>query len=170
MVGLVSEVTWSGFTEAMRSEGTQQALWLSLYVSSMALLTSAVLGIPVAWLLARRQFPGRDLLRTLLLVPMVLPPVVGGLALLYAFGPKGIIGQVVYDQTGYRVTLTTTAAIIAASFVSMPLLIVSAEAAFRSLDVELEETAATLGARPTYRFFRVVVPAVRPALLAGAGL
>lgn len=170
LVGLVHEFSWTGFRGALQSEPTRQALFLSLFVSSMALLVSAVIGLPIAWLLARRDFPGRDLVRTVVLVPLVLPPVVAGLALVKVFGARGLIGSWVFEHTGYRMVLTPTAAIVAAAFVSMPLLIVSAEAAFRSLDREIDDTAATLGARPAYRFFRVVIPSVRPGLAAGAAL
>jgi molybdate transport system permease protein len=101
---------------------------------------------------------------------MVLPPVVGGIALLYAFGRQGIAGHLLYELTGWRLVFNTSGAIIAEAFVSMPFLIVTAEAAFRSMDRRAEEAAATLGARPAYRFRRVTLPAVAPALAAGAAL
>jgi molybdate transport system permease protein len=101
---------------------------------------------------------------------MVLPPVVGGIALLYAFGRRGFAGNVLYDLTGWRLVFNTTGAIVAEAFVAMPFLIVTAEAAFRSMDRRPEEAASTLGAGPTYRFRRVTLPAVAPALAAGSAL
>lgn len=154
----------------MRNSATLDALVVSAKSSVGAMVLSILLGLPTAWILARRPFPGRDLVRTLLLVPMVLPPVVGGLALLYAFGPKGMIGGWIYDQTGESITLTIWAAIIAATFIAMPVFIVTAEAAFRTLDQGADDTAATLGASPLYRFFKVTVPSVAPALSAGAAM
>ena len=101
---------------------------------------------------------------------MVLPPVVGGIALLYAFGRRGFAGNVLYDLTGWRFVFNTTGVIVAEAFVAMPFLIITAEAAFRSMDRRPEEAAATLGASPTYRFRRITLPAVAPALAAGAAL
>ncbi len=135
-----------------------------------ALGVSLVFGVPLAWVIARRRFPGRALVRALVILPMVLPPVVGGIALLYAFGRRGFAGQVLYDLTGWRFVFNTTGAIVAAAFVSMPFLVITAEAAFRTMDRSAEEAAATLGASRAYRFRRVTLPAVAPALAAGAAL
>jgi molybdate transport system permease protein len=131
---------------------------------------SVALGVPLAWVLARHRFPGRSIVRALVTLPMVLPPVVGGIALLYAFGRRGYAGRVLYDFTGWRLVFNTSGAIIAEAFVSMPFLVVTAEAAFRSMDRRTEEAAATLGASRSYRFRRVTLPAVAPALAAGAAL
>jgi molybdate transport system permease protein len=139
-------------------------------VSLGALGLSALLGLPLAWVLARHRFPGRSLTRALVTLPMVLPPVVGGIALLYAFGRRGFAGRWLYELTGWRLPFTTGGAIVAATFVSMPFLIITAEAAFRGVDRRAEEAAATLGASPAYRFRRVTLPAVAPALAAGAAL
>jgi molybdate transport system permease protein len=146
------------------------ALRLSLTTSLGALGVSVAFGVPLAWVLARRRFPGRALVRALVALPMVLPPVVGGIALLYAFGRRGFAGRVLYDLTGWRLVFNTSGAIAAEAFVAMPFLIVTAEAAFRSLDRRAEEAAATLGATRAYRFWRVTLPAVAPALAAGAAL
>jgi molybdate transport system permease protein len=108
--------------------------------------------------------------RALVTLPMVLPPVVGGIALLYAFGRKGFAGRTLYDLTGWRFVFNTSGAILAETFVAMPFLIVTAESAFRSMDRRAEEAAATLGARPAYRFRRVTLPAVGSSLAAGAAL
>ena len=131
---------------------------------------SALFGIPLAWVLARRRFPGRALVRALVTLPMVLPPVVGGIALLYAFGKNGFAGRILYEVFGWRFVFNTSGAILAETFVAMPFLIVTAEAAFRSMDQRADEAAATLGARPAYRFRRVTLPAVAPALAAGGAL
>jgi molybdate transport system permease protein len=101
---------------------------------------------------------------------MVLPPVVGGIALLYAFGRRGLVGNLLYEATGWRFVFNTAGAVLAETFVAMPFLIVTAESAFRSLDRRTEEAAATLGARPAYRFRRVTLPGVAPAIAAGAAL
>jgi molybdate transport system permease protein len=146
------------------------ALRLSLETSLGALGVAVVFGVPLAWILARYRFPGRALVRALVTLPMVLPPVVGGIALLYAFGRRGLAGHVLYAVTGWRFVFNTSGAIIAEAFVAMPFLIVTAEAAFRTMDRRTEEAAATLGASPAYRFRRVTLPAVAPALAAGAAL
>ena len=149
---------------------TLAALRLSLEASLGALGLSVLLGLPLAWILARRRFPGRSVTRALVTLPMVLPPVVGGIALLYAFGRRGFAGHVLYALTGWRLAFNTGGAILAETFVSMPFLIITAEFAFRSLDRRAEEAAATLGANAAYRFRRVTLPAVAPALAAGAAL
>jgi len=135
-----------------------------------ALALSTVFGVPLAWVLARHSFPGRSVVRAVVTLPMVLPPVVGGIALLYAFGRRGFAGHVLYDLTGWRLVFNTSGAMLAEAFVAMPFLIVTAEAAFRTIDRRAEEAAATLGATPSYRFRRVTLPAVAPALGAGAAL
>ena len=119
---------------------------------------SVLLGVPLAWILARSRFPGRALVRALVTLPMVLPPVVGGIALLYAFGKRGFAGRILYDLTGWRLVFNTSGAIVAEAFVSMPFLVVTAEAAFRSMDRGAEEAAATFGASP-----RLPVPPRHPA-------
>lgn len=170
LAGLLERVSWSSLVSDLSAHDAYVALRLSLETSLGALAVALVLGLPLAWILARRRFPGRSLLRGLVTLPMVLPPVVGGIALLYAFGRRGIVGQVVYDLTGWRFVFNTSGAILAEAFVAMPFLIVTAEAAFRSMDRRGEEAAATLGAGPAYRFRRVTLPAVGPALAAGAAL
>jgi molybdate transport system permease protein len=170
LAGLLERVSWSSLRTDLTAHDAYVALRLSLETSLGALSIALVLGLPLAWVLARRHFPGRSLLRGLVTLPMVLPPVVGGIALLYAFGRRGLAGQVIYDLTGWRFVFNTSGAILAEAFVSMPFLIVTAEAAFRSMDRRGEEAAATLGAGPGYRFRRVTLPAVAPALAAGAAL
>src|SRR5579884_1211214 len=170
LIGLLQRVSWSTLLSDLSAHDAFVALRLSLEVSLGALAIALVFGLPLAWILARHRFPGRALLRGLVTLPMVLPPVVGGIALLYAFGRRGLAGQVIYDLTGWRFVFNTSGAMLAAAFVSMPFLIVTAEASFRSMDRRGEEAAATLGAYPAYRFRRVNLPAVAPALAAGAAL
>jgi molybdate transport system permease protein len=170
VVGLLQRVSWSSLGHDLTSHDALLALRLSLQTSLGALGVSIALGVPLAWILARRHFTGRSVARALVTLPMVLPPVVGGIALLYAFGRRGFAGHVLYDLTGWRFVFNTSGAIVAETFVAMPFLVVTAEAAFRTLDRGAEEAAATLGASPAYRFRRVTLPAVAPALAAGAAL
>ena len=170
LIGLVQRVGWSSIGTDLASHEALAALRLSLVCSLGALAVSVALGVPLAWVLARHRFPGRSLARALVTLPMVLPPVVGGIALLYAFGRQGFAGRMLYSLTGWRLPFTAGGAVVAEAFVSMPFLVVTAEAAFRSLDRRAEEAAATLGASPGYRFRRVTLPAVGPALAAGGAL
>jgi len=170
LVGLVQRAPWSTLGRDLRAHDAFTALRLSVVTSLGALGVSVLFGVPLAWVLARRVFPGRALVRALVTLPMVLPPVVGGIALLYAFGRQGFAGRILYDVTGWRFVFNTSGAILAETFVAMPFLIVTAESAFRSMDRRAEEAAATLGARPAYRFRRVTLPAVAPALAAGGAL
>ena len=170
LAGLVQRAPWSSLVDQLRAHEAWVALRLSLVTSLGALALSTALGLPLAWVLARRPFPGRAVVRALVTLPMVLPPVVGGIALLYAFGRRGFAGHILYDLTGWRLVFDTSGAIVAEAFVAMPFLIVTAEAAFRAMDRRVEEAAATLGAGPAYRFRRVTLPAVAPALAAGAAL
>jgi molybdate transport system permease protein len=142
-------------------------MWVSAQVSVTALVLSVVLGMPLAWLLARHSFRGRTILRTLVTLPMVLPPVVGGVALLLAFGRRGIVGAPLEALTGVTIPFTTGAAVLAATFVSMPFLILSVEAGMAALDPRYEEAAATLGVSRWKAFRRVVVPMIGPSLAAG---
>jgi len=170
LVALLQWAPWSSLVTQLRAHDAYNALRLSIVTSLGALALSAAFGVPLAWVLARHTFPGRALVRALVTLPMVLPPVVGGIALLYAFGRNGFAGRVLYQLTGWRLVFTTGGAILAEAFVAMPFLIVTAEAAFRAMDRRAEEAAATLGASPGYRFRRVTLPAVAPALAAGGAL
>ncbi|GAC1313924.1 MAG: ABC transporter permease [Acidimicrobiales bacterium] len=170
LAGLLQRAPWSALGRDLRAHQASRALLLSLETSLGALAVSVVLGVPLAWLLARRSFPGRTLVRGLVTLPMVLPPVVGGIALLYAFGRRGFAGRALFALTGWRLVFNTSGAVIAEAFVAMPFLVLTAESAFRTMDRTGEEAAATLGARPAYRFRRVTLPAVAPALAAGAAL
>jgi molybdate transport system permease protein len=131
---------------------------------------AAALGIPLAWLLARTSFPGRSLVRALVLLPMVLPPVVGGVALLYALGRRGLAGQYLHDWFDVTLPFTRAGAVLAATYVALPFLVITVESGLRSLDPGYEEAARTLGATRASTFWRVTLPLLAPQLAAGAAL
>ena len=168
LIGLVWKAPWSSFGRELGSPEVRDALTLSLLTSTIATGVSALLGVPLAWVLSRAEFPGRRLLRALTILPMVLPPVVGGVALLLAFGRNGLLGQWLDRGFGVSLPFTTTAVVMAETFVAMPFFVLTVEAGFRSVDQRLEEAASTLGAKPWTVFRRVTLPLVRPALVAGA--
>ena len=169
LVGLVSRATPAGLWQQLGSRAVRSAMWLSLEVSVMALGFCLVLGFPLAYLLARVAFPGRALVRGLVSLPRVLPPVVGGIALLSAFGRRGVLGEAL-AEVGVVLPFTTAGAVLAVTFVSMPFLVMTLEAALVGVDPRLEQAAATLGAS-RWRILRTVtLPAIRPALAAGLAL
>jgi molybdate transport system permease protein len=161
---------WTQLPHELRQPVVRDALERSLYTASMATLIALVLGIPVAVLLAHGRFRGRGLVRALVTVPLVLPPVVGGVALFAALGRRGVIGQPFYNWTGYSLPFTVNAVIVAETFVAMPFLIIAVEGALRGADPRFAEAAATLGATRWYAFRRVVLPQVMPGVAAGAVL
>jgi molybdate transport system permease protein len=169
VVGLVVRAPWAHAASALRSNGGLTALRLSLVVSVSAAALSMVLGLPVAWVLARGRVPGRAAIRALVVLPVVLPPVVGGIGLLAALGRAGLVGRFL-DDVGIRLPFTTPGAVVAATFVSMPLLVIAAESGFRSVDRRLEGAATTFGGSRAYVFRRVTLPLVAPQLAAGATL
>ena len=152
------------------TEEVLDALWLSLFSATLAMLVSLVLGVPLAWVLARSTMPGLRLLRALVTLPLVLPPVVGGVALLLVLGRNGLVGQHLDQWFGITIPFTTGAVVIAETFVAMPFLVIAVEGAFRSADQGYDEAAATLGASRLTVFRRVTLPLIRPALVAGAVL
>ncbi|MCM3923305.1 ABC transporter permease [Frankia sp. AiPs1] len=170
LVGLLVRAPWSGLPDLITEHSVREALLLSLETATAATVLSLVFGIPLAWLLARTRFPGRSLLRALVTLPLVLPPVVGGVALLLALGRRGIVGQHLDDWFGITLPFTTAGVVIAQTFVAMPFLVVSVEGALNSADRRFEDAAATLGAGPWTTFRRVTVPLVAPAVAAGAAL
>ena len=146
----------------------REALVLSLLTTSLTLGIVIVLGTPVAWLLARYQFRGREALDTLIDLPMVLPPAVAGVALLMAFGRRGILGPTLSDTFGLEIPFTTLAVIMAQAFVATPFYVKAAKAGFESIDRDLEHVSATLGVSRLQTFWSVTVPLSLPALLGGA--
>lgn len=170
LVGLLLRAPWRTLPQVLADAQALDALRLSLTTASAATAISVVLGVPLAWVLARARFRGRSLLRALVTLPLVLPPVVGGVALLFALGRRGFVGQYLDQWFGITLPFTTTGVIVAETFVAMPFLVVTVEGALRSANRGLEEAAATLGSRPFTTFRRVTLPLIAPSLVAGAVL
>jgi molybdate transport system permease protein len=170
LVGLLIRAPWSAIGPALAEPAVGQALRLSLLSASLATVVSTVLGVPLAWVLARSQVRGRSVLRALVTVPLVLPPVVGGVALFLVLGREGIIGGWLDDTFGITIPFTTAAVVIAETFVAMPFLVISVEGALRAADARFEDVAATLGADRWTTFRRVTLPMVAPGVAAGAVL
>jgi molybdate transport system permease protein len=168
LAGLLVRAPWRGLPGLLADEAVREALRLSLVTATAATAISLVLGVPLAWVLARLRFPGRGLLRALVLLPLVLPPVVGGVALLLAFGRRGIVGRHLEDW--FTLPFTTAGVVVAETFVAMPFLVVAVEGALRSMDRRYEQAAATLGASRWATFRRVTLPLVAPSVTAGAVL
>ena len=170
LVALVQRVPWSDFWDDLSDPAVRPALRLSLQCSLSATALSLIFGLPIAWVLARTEFPGKSLVRAAAVLPMVLPPVVAGVALLVALGRRGLVGQYLDQWFDIRLPFTIWGAIIAETFVAMPFLIITVDAALRSQDVRYEDAAATLGASRWTSFRRVTLPAIAPSLVAGAAL
>lgn len=170
LAGLVTRAPWTRLGEILGSDGVLTALRLSLVTASVATAICLFCGIPLAWLLARSSFPGRSLLRGLVTVPLVLPPVIGGIALLVAFGRGGTVGRWLESATGVTLPFTTAAVVLAQAFVALPFLVIAVEGALRGADRRYEDVAATLGASSWTIFRRVTLPAVAPGVVAGAVL
>jgi molybdate transport system permease protein len=170
LAGLVVRAPWDQVGSALMAPETLTALWLSLVCSVTATVTALVLGIPLALLLSRTRGTLRALLRALTTLPMVLPPVVGGVALLLAFGRRGLVGAPLLAALGIQVPFTTAAAILAETFVAMPFLVIAVEGGLRGLDHRYEEAARALGAGAWKVFARVTIPLLRPAIFSGAVL
>jgi molybdate transport system permease protein len=169
LVGLLARVPLGQLPALLAQPAVLAAVRLSLVTSTLALVASTVLGVPLAWLLARTRLPGLTLVRAVAVLPMVLPPVVGGVALLLAFGRRGLLGGPL-ESLGIRLPFTTAGAVIAATFVAMPFLVVTVEAGLRQADQRLEEAAATLGASRWTVYRRVTIPQILPSLAAGTAL
>jgi len=170
LAGLLLRAPWRDMPELLAEPAVREALRLSLVTASLATLCSLVLGVPLAWVLARSSWPGLSLLRALVMLPLVLPPVVGGVALLLALGRRGVVGQHLDAWFGVTLPFTTAGVVVAETFVAMPFLVVTVEGALRGADRGLEEAAATLGARPLHAFRRVTLPLIGPSLAAGSVL
>ncbi len=169
LLGLLARAPLAELPELLTREVVVAALGLSLVVSLAALGLALLIGFPIAWLLARFEFPGRRLVRALVTLPMVLPPVVAGVALLSVFGRRGLLGPLL-SSLGIELAFTTAGAILAATFVAAPFLIITLEAALERVDRRLEDAAATLGATRLRILWTVTLPAIRPSLLAGLAL
>lgn len=170
LLGLLWRAPWSSAWGYLTDDDALTALRLSLICSFWATALSVLFGVPLAWVLARVDFPGRRFVRALCTLSMVLPPVVGGVALFFALGRRGLFGQWLDRWFGFRLPFTTWGVVVAQTFVAMPFLVLTVEAALRQHDHRIDDAARTLGGSPWYVFRRVTLPMVRPALVAGAVL
>ncbi len=166
---MLTRISWPDLPALVGSPSSVAALLLSLRTSLASTALCVLLGTPMAVVLARTSFRGQGVLRSLVLLPLVLPPVVSGIALLYTFGRRGLLGHTL-DVLGMQVAFTTTAVVMAQTFVALPFLVVSLEGALRTGGQRYEEVAASLGARPSTVFRRVTLPLVLPGLVSGAVL
>jgi molybdate transport system permease protein len=169
LAALLIRAPWSQLWGELSTSGAWVALRLSIEVSLMAAGLSFVLGVPIGWVLARARLPARSLLRAIVILPLVLPPVVGGIALLSSLGRSGVVGRWLHS-IGIQLTFTTAGAVIATTFVSIPLVILAVEAGLRALDPRYEQAAAAMGASTAYVLRRVTLPMIRPQLIAGIAL
>lgn len=169
LAAMLLKVDWANYPALITSEASLDALELSLVTASLSTLLCITLGIPMALVLARSTFRGLRVVRALVLLPLVLPPVVGGIALLYTYGRRGLIGEHL-EVFGISIAFSTTAVVVAQTFVALPFLVMSLEGALRTAGHRYENVAATLGARPTTVFRRVTLPLVLPGLASGAVL
>lgn len=169
LLAILLRIDWPNFVPLITSESSRTALLLSLKTATASTAVCVLLGVPMALVLARARFAGQSVLRALVLLPLVLPPVVGGIALLYTFGRQGLLGHHL-EVLGLRVAFSTTAVVLAQAFVSLPFLVVSLEGALRSAGSGYENIAATLGAKPTTVLRTVTLPLVLPGLMSGAVL
>ncbi len=170
LAGLVVRAPWGRLGPVLSGSDAAAALVLSLWTASAATAVSLIIGVPLAWVLASSGFPGQRLLRALVTLPLVLPPVVGGVALLLVFGRTGLAGRYLDSWFGLTIPFSPLAVVMAETFVAMPFLIITVEGALRSADQGFEEAAATLGATRMTVFRRVTVPLIAPSLGAGAVL
>jgi molybdate transport system permease protein len=170
LLGLLVRAPWRTLPQRLAQPGVLTALRLSLQTTTIATVVCLLLGVPLAWLLARVEFPGRRVIRALVTVPLVLPPVVGGLALLLVFGRRGLLGVWLDQAFGITLPFTTTGVVLAETFVAMPFLVIAVEGALRGADSRYEEASATLGAGRWTTFRRVTLPLVAPGVAAGAVL
>jgi molybdate transport system permease protein len=170
LLALVFRAPWRSIGDVATSGPIRSALWLSLVTSTVAALVAIVLGVPLAWVLARSRLPGRRLLRAVCTLSMVLPPVVGGVALFQAVGRRGLIGGPLDRWFGVSLPFTTPAVVVAQVFVAMPFLVLTVDAALEQLDRRYEDAARTLGGSEWFVFRRVTLPAIRPAIVTGAVL
>jgi molybdate transport system permease protein len=170
LAGLLARTPWAAIGGELASPRVLEALRLSLVCSLGAVAVSLLVGVPLAFLLARVEFPGRNLVRALTTLSMVLPPVVGGVALLLAFGRRGLAGRFLDQWFGITLPFTTAGAILAEAFVAMPFLVISTEAGLRAMDRRYEDAAATLGAGRWTILRRVTLPLIAPSLGAGVAL
>lgn len=167
LLAMGTRIEWSNFWGLITSPSSRTALVLSLQTASVSTLLCVLFGVPMAIVLARGAFRGQTFLRSLVLLPMVLPPVVGGIALLYTFGRRGLIGRYL-EVFGMNIAFSTTAVVLAQTFVALPFLVVSLEGTLRTYGRKYEVVAATLGASPSMALRQVTLPLVVPGLISAA--
>jgi molybdate transport system permease protein len=170
LVGLLVRAPWGDSLAILGSSETWQALRLSLITATAATVLVLILGVPLAWMLARPHGRYRSMLRAVITVPLVLPPVVGGVALFTVLGRSGLIGRPLYEATGFALPFTPYAVVLAQTFVALPYLVLAVEGALRAADRRFEDAAQTLGAGPLTVFCRVTLPLVGPGIASGAVL
>jgi molybdate transport system permease protein len=170
LVGLVIRAPWGEAGAVLTGAGALQALKLSMITATVSVIIVLLIGVPLAWLLARPNLRGASLMRALITIPLVLPPVVGGVALFTVLGRTGLLGRPLYQLTGFAFPFTPYAVILAQVFVALPFLVLSVEGALRASDRRYEEAASTLGARPVTVFRRITLPLIGPGIAAGAVL
>jgi molybdate transport system permease protein len=168
LVGLTVRAPWTQLPERLTRPGVGEALWLSAVCATASTAVALLLGVPLGWLLARRHLPATLLVRAVVLVPLLLPPIVGGIGLLAALGRRGLVGRWLDAGFGVRLPFSTVGVVVAVSYVALPFVVVTAEGAFRSVNPRLEQAAATLGASPGVVVRTVSMPIVLPSLAAGA--
>jgi molybdate transport system permease protein len=169
-VALLQRAPWTDLGDLLGEPVVSDALRLSITTALLATAISLTFGIPLAWVLARSTLPGRSIARALVTLPMVLPPVVGGAALLFAFGRRGLLGGPVYDATGFLLPFSTWGVVAANTFVAMPFLVLTVESGLRASDTRYEDAAATLGASRWVVFRRITLPHALPSIVAGSVL
>jgi molybdate transport system permease protein len=170
VVAVVVRAPWGSLAEELKSGEARTALRLSLETTTISTLLCLLFGVPLAWVLARTRFRGRSVVRAVVTLPLVLPPVVGGVALLLALGRNGLVGRYLAEWFGVTLPFTTAAVVIAQTFVALPFLVISVEGAFRASDERYDEAAATLGATRSQTFRWVTVPLALPGIVSGAVL
>jgi molybdate transport system permease protein len=170
LVGLLMRAPWADARSVLTNGSALQALRLSMITATVSMIIAVILGVPLAWLLARPGLHAAPLLRALITIPLVLPPVVGGVALFTVLGRSGLLGRPLYQLTGFAFPFTPYAVILAQVFVALPFLVLSVEGALRAADRRYEDAAATLGADPVTVFRRITLPLIRPGIAAGAVL
>ena len=171
LVGLVDRGVRDGDAWGIATgAAARRAIMLSLWTSTLATAIAVVAGTPVTYILARAQFRGKALVDALIDLPIVLPPTVAGVALLTAFGRRGLLGEPIESLTGFTFGFRTTAVVMAQILVAAPFYVRSARAGFQGVDTQLVNVAYTLGASRSRAFFRIIAPLARPSLLAGIAL
>ncbi len=170
LVGMLERVPWSSLVDRLSDPNVTEALRVSLTVSLWAAAACLLLGLPLAWFMARVEFRGKSVVRAMVMLPMVLPPVVAGTALLFALGRRGLIGQWLDRWFGVTLPFSTAGAVIAATFVALPFFVTTVESGLRQHGRLLEEAAAASGAGPVATFVHVTIPSVRSSIAAGTAL